>query len=71
MIGFHDELRIYSKENKLDNRFASITKMNAPVMLINLFKDQLVSDANYFLNCSTSNYRSFFYRRLYSLLMAT
>ncbi|XP_055636034.1 guanine nucleotide exchange factor subunit Rich isoform X2 [Toxorhynchites rutilus septentrionalis] len=42
LIGFHDELRIYSKENKLDNRFASITKMNAPVMLINLFKDHLV-----------------------------
>ncbi|EDS41856.1 connexin43-interacting protein of 150 kDa [Culex quinquefasciatus] len=42
LIGFHDELRIYSKENKLDNRFASITKMNAPVMLINLFKDQLI-----------------------------
>lgn len=42
LIGLHDELRIYSKENKLDNRFASITKMNAPVMLINLFKDQLI-----------------------------
>ncbi|XP_058820405.1 guanine nucleotide exchange factor subunit Rich isoform X1 [Topomyia yanbarensis] len=42
LIGFHDELRIYSKDNKLDNRFASITKMNAPVMLINLFKDQLI-----------------------------
>lgn len=42
LIGFHDELRIYSKENKLDNRFASITKMEAPVMLINLFKDQLI-----------------------------
>ncbi|XP_058455707.1 guanine nucleotide exchange factor subunit Rich isoform X2 [Malaya genurostris] len=42
LIGFHDELRIYSKDNKLDNRFATITKMNAPVMLINLFKDQLI-----------------------------
>ena len=42
LIDFNDELRIYSKDNKLDNRFATICKMNAPVMLINLFKDQLV-----------------------------
>uniref|UniRef100_A0A182NNT0 Protein RIC1 homolog n=1 Tax=Anopheles dirus TaxID=7168 RepID=A0A182NNT0_9DIPT len=42
LIGFHDELRIYSKENKLDNRFAVITKSASPVMLINLFRDQLV-----------------------------
>uniref|UniRef100_A0A182XH97 Protein RIC1 homolog n=1 Tax=Anopheles quadriannulatus TaxID=34691 RepID=A0A182XH97_ANOQN len=42
LIGFHDELRIYSKENKLDNRFAEITKSASPVMLINLFRDQLV-----------------------------
>ncbi|XP_058125788.1 guanine nucleotide exchange factor subunit Rich [Anopheles ziemanni] len=42
LIGFHDELRIYSKETKLDNRFAVITKSASPVMLINLFRDQLV-----------------------------
>uniref|UniRef100_A0A182LTL0 Protein RIC1 homolog n=1 Tax=Anopheles culicifacies TaxID=139723 RepID=A0A182LTL0_9DIPT len=42
LIGFHDELRIYSRENKLDNRFAEITKSASPVMLINLFRDQLV-----------------------------
>ncbi|XP_053677300.1 guanine nucleotide exchange factor subunit Rich [Anopheles nili] len=42
LIGFHDELRIYSKENKLDNRFAVITKSASPVMLINLSRDQLV-----------------------------
>ncbi|XP_049537457.1 guanine nucleotide exchange factor subunit Rich [Anopheles darlingi] len=42
LIGFHDELRIYSKDNKLDNRFAVITKSASPVMLINLFRDQLV-----------------------------
>lgn len=38
-----DELRLYPKDTKLDNRFAKIIVMAAPVMLINLFKDQLVS----------------------------
>ncbi|XP_058057117.1 guanine nucleotide exchange factor subunit Rich isoform X1 [Anopheles bellator] len=42
LIGFHDELRIYSKDCKLDNRFAVITKSASPVMLINIFRDQLV-----------------------------
>lgn len=37
-----DELRLYPKDTKLDNRFAKIILMAAPVMLINLFKDQLV-----------------------------
>lgn len=37
-----DELRLYPRDTKLDNRFAKIIVMAAPVMLINLFKDQLV-----------------------------
>lgn len=38
-----DEIRLYPKDSKLDNRFAKIIPMGAPVMLINLFKDQLVT----------------------------
>lgn len=38
-----DEIRLYPKDSKLDNRFAKIISMAAPVMLINLFKDQLVT----------------------------
>lgn len=38
-----DEIRLYPKDSKLDNRFAKIIAMAAPVMLINLFKDQLVT----------------------------
>lgn len=37
-----DELRLYPRECKLDNRFARVIPMGAPVMLINLFKEQLV-----------------------------
>lgn len=43
LIQQSDELRLYPKECKLDNRFARVVLMSAPVMLINLFKDQLVS----------------------------
>lgn len=42
LIQQSDELRLYPKECKLDNRFARVVLMGAPVMLINLFKDQLV-----------------------------
>ncbi|XP_037044247.1 guanine nucleotide exchange factor subunit Rich [Bradysia coprophila] len=42
LIQQSDELRLYPKECKLDNRFARVILMGAPVMLINLFKDQLV-----------------------------
>lgn len=38
-----DELRIYPKDCKLDNRYAKIIQVAAPVMLIHLFKDQLVT----------------------------
>lgn len=38
-----DEIRLYPKDCKLDNRFAKVILMGAPVMLINLFKDQLVA----------------------------
>lgn len=43
LIQQSDELRIYPKDSKLDNRFAKIVTMSAPVMLISLFKDQLVA----------------------------
>lgn len=42
LIQQSDELRFYPKDSKLDNRYAKIIPMNAPVMLVNLFKDQLV-----------------------------
>lgn len=42
MLGERDELRIYPKDTKLDNKFAKIIHMGAPVLLLSLFKDQLV-----------------------------
>lgn len=42
-----DELRLYPRECKLDNRFAKVVVMGAPVMLINLFRDQLVRQTKY------------------------
>lgn len=46
LIQQSDELRLYPKECKLDNRFARVVLMGAPVMLINLFKDQLVRSSS-------------------------
>lgn len=43
LVQKNDEIRLYPKDSKLDNRFAKIISMAAPVMLINLFKDQLVT----------------------------
>lgn len=37
-----DELRLYPRDAKLDNRFGKVVQVSAPVMLINLFEDQLV-----------------------------
>lgn len=42
LIEHNDEIRLYPKDAKLDNRFAKIVQMAAPVMLINSFKDQLI-----------------------------
>lgn len=42
MLEERDELRIYPRDAKLDNKFARIVPVGAPVMLLNLFKDQLV-----------------------------
>lgn len=42
LIEHNDELRLYPKDAKLDNRFAKIVQMAAPVMLINSFEDQLI-----------------------------
>lgn len=51
LIQQSDELRLYPKECKLDNRFARVVVMGAPVMLINLFKDQLVCDRYRSVKC--------------------
>lgn len=37
-----DELRMYPKDTKLDDKYAKIIPMGAPVLLLNLLKDQLV-----------------------------
>lgn len=42
LIEYSDEIRIYPRDSKLDNRFASIIKINAPVMLMNIYKSQLI-----------------------------
>ena len=42
LAGLHDEIRIYPRIEKLDNSFAKIVKVDAQVLLLNLFNDQLV-----------------------------
>ena len=42
LVDHSDEIRMYPKDSKLDNRFASIMKINSPVMLMNLYKNQLI-----------------------------
>lgn len=46
MVGHSDEIRLYPKDAKLDNRFAKIIPSSAPVVLINLYKDQLIVFTN-------------------------
>lgn len=43
IIDNSDELRFYSKECKLDNKFAKIIPVNAPILLINILQDQLIT----------------------------
>lgn len=38
----NDEIRIYPRDQKLDNKFVSIFTMSTPVMMSNIFKDKLV-----------------------------
>ncbi|KAJ8935417.1 hypothetical protein NQ314_012836, partial [Rhamnusium bicolor] len=38
-----DELRFYPRESKLDNKFARIVRVAAPVLLINILQDQLIT----------------------------
>ena len=42
LAALHDEIRIYPRTEKLDNSFAKIIKVDAQVLLLNLFNDQLV-----------------------------
>lgn len=43
LIDLSDEIRIYPRDSKLDNRYAKIIKIASPVMLMNIYKNQLVS----------------------------
>lgn len=38
-----DELRFYPRDSKLDNKFAKIVRVSAPVLLINNLQDQLIT----------------------------
>lgn len=42
LVDHSDEIRMYPRDSKLDNRFASIVKINSPVMLMNIYKNQLI-----------------------------
>lgn len=42
LLDHSDEIRMYPKDSKLDNRFASIIKIPSPVMLMNIYKNQLI-----------------------------
>lgn len=37
-----DELRLYPRDCKLDNKYAKIVKMAAQVLLLNCLRDQLI-----------------------------
>lgn len=38
-----DELRFYPRDSKLDNKFARILRVSAPILLINSLQDQLIT----------------------------
>lgn len=38
-----DELRFYPRDSKLDNKFAKIVRLSAPILLINNLQDQLIT----------------------------
>lgn len=38
-----DEIRFYSKEAKLDNKFAKTVAVGAPLLLMNVLEDQLIT----------------------------
>lgn len=38
-----DELRFYPRDCKLDNKFAKIVRVSAPILLINNLQDQLIT----------------------------
>lgn len=38
-----DEIRFYSKESKLDNKFGKIINMQTPIILINILYDKLIT----------------------------
>jgi RAB6A-GEF complex partner protein 1 len=42
LLDHSDEIRMYPRDSKLDNRFASIIKIASPVMLMNIYKNQLI-----------------------------
>lgn len=42
LLDHSDEIRMYPKDSKLDNRFASIVKISSPLMLMNIYKNQLI-----------------------------
>lgn len=42
LVDHSDEIRMYPRDSKLDNRFASIVKISSPVMLMNIYKNQLI-----------------------------
>lgn len=46
-----DELRFYPREAKLDNKFARIVRVPAPVLLINILQDQLITFGSDALVC--------------------
>ncbi|XP_063700094.1 guanine nucleotide exchange factor subunit Rich [Culicoides brevitarsis] len=42
LVNQNDEIRIYSRDQKLDNKFAKIFEVSASVMLMNIYEDQLI-----------------------------
>lgn len=43
IIDNEDEIRLYPKDCKLDNKFAKIVNVESPVLLINNLQDQLIT----------------------------
>lgn len=43
IVDNRDELRFYSRDSKLDNRFAKVVKVASPILLVNSLQDQLIT----------------------------
>lgn len=76
IIENEDELRFYPRDAKLDNKFAKIIKVSAPILLINILEDQLITFGSDAQVCiwhlqQSANGKSCFFNSLMFLLICS